>query len=207
MIESTERFIFLGDSYTIGEGVDPKQNFPNQLVKKINNHYHGSIEPTIIAKTGWTTSELLDQINKTTFQAPYLLGTLLIGVNNQYRGLDISTYEKEFIILLNKAISLTNQANAVIVISIPDWGRTPFAKDRDQKKISSEIDQFNAVNKQKTLELGAHYLEITNGNCIRSNASNFLANDGLHPSAEEYKIWSDGLFELIEEKKLLLSKR
>lgn len=203
MITKNESMIFLGDSYTIGEGVATVENFPNQLIKKLNNHYHVSIASTIVAKTGWTTNELLTQIEKTIFQTPYVLGTLLIGVNNQYRGLDIATYEKEFVILLKKAIALTTDANAVIVISIPDWGRTPFAKDRDQKKIGSAIDQFNAVNKRKTLELGSHYIDITTGNRLRSNASNFIASDGLHPSAEEYKFWSDAVFELINDKKLL----
>jgi hypothetical protein len=203
MLANENKIIFLGDSYTIGEGVDLSENFPNQLVKKIKRNAGKIFVPTIIAKTGWTTDELLENIALKNINDAFSLSTLLIGVNNQYRGMDIGIYKKEFEILLQKAISYVSDPSHTFVISIPDWGCTPFAKDRDRNKIKLEIDLYNQINHQITLNYHCNYIEITNGGRIRCNAAKFLADDGLHPSNAEYDIWSDAILASIVGKKLI----
>jgi hypothetical protein len=143
----------LGDSYTIGEGVDEADRYPNQSVMMM--HIKGIFfeKPEIIATTGWTTDELMSAIQKENIKDTFDFVTLLIGVNNQYRGRSLDNYRKEFVELLELAIKFSgDKKNNVIVLSIPDWGVTPFAEGRDRKKIAEEIDHFNAVNKRKKLE-------------------------------------------------------
>jgi len=181
-----EKIIFLGDSYTIGEGVDFNENFPNKLIKKLSRLTNATFTAKIIAKTGWTTGELLAALQNTVTADDFKIATLLIGVNNQYRGLDIEIYKKEFEVLLKRAISFVTNPNSVIVISIPDWGQTPFAKNRDKSKISWEIDQYNSINRSIAAKYQSHYLDITSGYRLRSNAAEFIAGDGLHPSSAEY---------------------
>ena len=196
-------FIFLGDSYTIGESVEVKQNFPYQLIKKIEKASGKKFEPTIIAKTGWTTGELIENIKLKNINDPFEFATLLIGVNNQYRGMDIEIYKKEFEFLLQKAIAYAKDVSHVFVISIPDWGCTPFAKDRDQQKIRQEIDAYNQINRNFASKQACNYIEITSGGRIRCNAAKFLADDGLHPSSAEYDIWSDAILSMLLSKKLI----
>ena len=152
------RYLALGDSYTIGESVDESERWSLQLASMIQTSPQiasqfggtegGGVEVTIIARTGWTTDELWDGIQAQEVNPPYDLVSLLIGVNNQYRGLDIEEYRKSFVFLLNKSIEYVGgDADRVIVLSIPDWGVTPFAGDRDSKKIADEINQYNAVNR------------------------------------------------------------
>ena len=203
-MHTKENIIFLGDSYTIGEDVNPLKNFPNSLVQKLSHLMHQGYNATIIAKTGWTTGELLQELSKHEAARGYKIATLLIGVNNQYRGLDIEIYKKEFEELIKKAIAYTNNPHSVIVISIPDWGHMPFANNKDREKISKEINQYNEINKTIALQHKTQYLEITSGNRSRSIDRNFIANDNLHPSAQEYEIWSDELLTLIINKKLHL---
>ncbi|MEO8399679.1 MAG: GDSL-type esterase/lipase family protein, partial [Ignavibacteriaceae bacterium] len=138
-------YLALGDSYTIGESVDESERFPVQLKEKIREKNLSISDPIIIAKTGWTTDELLNAIIQKSISDTFNIVTLLIGVNNQYRGYDIEKYKEEFVTLLNKAIAFAgNSADKVFVISIPDWGVTPFAEGRDRKKIAKEIDQYNS---------------------------------------------------------------
>lgn len=196
-------FIFLGDSYTIGESVEMNQNFPFQLIKKIERASGKKFEPTIIAKTGWTTGELIENIKLKNINDQFDFATLLIGVNNQYRGMDIEIYKKEFEFLLQKAIAYAKDVSHVFVISIPDWGCTPFAKERDQKKIRQEIDAYNQINKDISSKYTCNYIEITSGGRIRCNAAKFLADDGLHPSSAEYDIWSDAILSMLLSKKLI----
>ena len=197
-----DKIIFLGDSYTIGEGVDVNENFPNKLIKKLSRLTNSTFTANIIAKTGWTTGELLAALENISTADHFKIATLLIGVNNQYRGLDIEIYKKEFEVLLKRAISFVANPNSVIVISIPDWGQTPFAKDRVKSKISSEIDQYNSINRSIAAKYQAHYIDITSGYRLRSNAAEFIAGDGLHPSSVEYEFWTNQLLELIRGKKL-----
>ena len=194
------RYLALGDSYTIGESVDEAERWPNQLASLINTSpqiasqfggIEGGLEVTIIARTGWTTDELWDGIQAQKIDPPYDLVSLLIGVNNQYRGLDIEEYRKSFVFLLNKAIEYAGgDANRVIVLSIPDWGVTPFAGDRDSKKIADEINRFNAINREETEKAGAHYIDITPISREAVNDPSLIAGDGLHPSGKMYTEWS-----------------
>jgi lysophospholipase L1-like esterase len=196
-------FIFLGDSYTICESIEINQNFPFQLIRKIERASGKKFEPTIIAKTGWTTGELIENIKLKNINDQFDFATLLIGVNNQYRGMDIEIYKKEFEFLLQKAIAYAKDVSDVFVISIPDWGCTPFAKDRDQQKIRQEIDAYNQINRNFASKQACNYIEITSGGRIRCNAAKFLADDGLHPSSAEYDIWSDAILSMLLSKKLI----
>ncbi len=188
------RYLALGDSYTIGESVDESERWPMQLATQIESFGEqtedGLIEVTIIARTGWTTSELWEGIQAREITPPYDLVSLLIGVNNQYRGYDINEYREEFTFLLNKAIEYAGgDVNHVIVLSIPDWGVTPFAGSRNSKQIAVEINQFNAVNREETKKAGAHYIDITPISREAINNPALIAGDGLHPSGKMYSEW------------------
>ena len=180
---SHARYLALGDSYTIGESVAPAERFPNQLAAAMSLG-----EPMIIAKTGWTTDELNAAIDAADPKGPFDLVTLLIGVNNQYRGRDAEQYRGEFAALLRRAIGFAGgDAKKVVVISIPDWGVTPFAEGRDRLKIATEIDVYNAINREETARKGARYVDITP--ISRRNDPSLVAGDGLHPSATQYAEW------------------
>ena len=194
------RYLALGDSYTIGESVDEAERWLNQLASLVESSpqiasqvggIEGGVEVTIIARTGWTTDELWDGIQAQKINPPYDLVSLLIGVNNQYRGRDLEEYREQFVLLLNKSIEYAGgDANRVIVLSIPDWGVTPFAGDRDSKKIADEINQYNAVNRAETEKAGAHYIDITPVSREAVNDPSLIAGDGLHPSGKMYAEWA-----------------
>jgi lysophospholipase L1-like esterase len=186
-ITPSPRFLALGDSYTIGESVAVADRFPNQLARTLRSKGIDIADPEIIAKTGWTTDELSSAIDAAKPHGPYSLVTLLIGVNNQYRGRDAAEYRKEFATLLQRAIGFAGgDAKRVVVVSIPDWGVTPFAANRDHAKIAAEIDRFNAINAEETKRAGAKYADITP--ISRKNLT-LVAPDGLHPSAAMYAQW------------------
>jgi len=195
----------LGDSYTIGEQVPLTESFPYQtlqLLRKadlnLDNSNHVFAAPEIIAKTGWTTDELTTAIGQTIFLPQYDIVSLLIGVNNQYRGRSVEEFEKEFEVLLQMAIQFAGGIPAnIYVLSIPDWGKTPFAKDRDVAAIAKEIDVFNDVCKKISGNLKTHFINITNDQRDDSDNPGFIAADGLHPSGKEYKKWAIRLSELI----------
>ena len=191
-------FLALGDSYTIGESVPIYENFPYQSVQLLRKSGISVHAPEIVAKTGWTTDELMAGIDRTTFEKSYDIVTLLIGVNNQYRGKDPSTYEKEFEQLLNKAIAFAGgKKQHVFVLSIPDWGATPFAASRDRIKIGNEIDLFNSINKKSTDAAGIAYISITEGSREATSNASLVAKDGLHPSGLEYGRWAKKLADAI----------
>jgi lysophospholipase L1-like esterase len=191
-------FLALGDSYTIGESIPIYESFPYQTVQLLRNKGISVHAAEIIAKTGWTTDELMAGIDRTTFEKSYDIVTLLIGVNNQYRGKDPSTYEQEFEKLLNKAIAFAGgNKQHVFVISIPDWGATPFAANRDRTKIGKEIDQFNTINRKITENAGIVYLSITEGSREATYNALLVAKDGLHPSGLEYGRWAKKLADAI----------
>jgi len=190
-------YLALGDSYTIGESVPANENFPNQTVTLLCKKGYNFLSPEIIAITGWTTGELQAAIDNHHPKNNYTLVTLLIGVNNQYRGRDISEYEKEFELLLKQAIEFAgNDSNHVIVLSIPDWGVTPFANGRDHLQIAKEIDKFNAINKKISLRYNVHYIDITSWTREAISNLSLIAADGLHPSGKEYKRWAEKITEI-----------
>ena len=191
-------FLALGDSYTIGESVPIYENFPYQTLQLLRKSGIAVQAPEIVAKTGWTTDELMAGIDRTTFEKSYDIVTLLIGVNNQYRGKDPSTYKKEFEQLLNKAIAFAGgNKQHVFVLSIPDWGATPFAASRDRIKIGNEIDLFNSINKKSTDAAGIAYISITEGSREATSNASLVAKDGLHPSGLEYGKWAEKLTDAI----------
>lgn len=183
------RYLALGDSYTIGESVEEAERFPNQLAALLSNE-GVAVDVTIIARTGWTTDELWQGIQAQTVTPPYDLVSLLIGVNNQYRGYDINKYREGFVFLLDKATEYTGgDVKRVIVFSIPDWGVTPFATGRDAAQIAAEIDAFNKVNLEETQKAGAHYVDITPVSRKAATDPSLIAGDGLHPSGSMYAEW------------------
>lgn len=193
-------FLCLGDSYTIGESVPITESFPYQTIKLLRKEGFNFQPPEIIAKTGWTTDELQAAINNHQFLPKYDFVTLLIGVNNQYRGRSVEEYKTEFELLLNQAITFTgNKPDHVIILSIPDWGVTPFADGRDRKKIANEIDMYNHTNKIISEKYKVRYIDITSGTREATNDKTLLAPDGLHPSTKEYTRWAEKLVAIIKE--------
>jgi lysophospholipase L1-like esterase len=185
------RYLALGDSYTIGEGVEEKGRFPEQLALDLSKQGF-DVQTEIIARTGWTTDELWQGIESRELNPPYDLVTLLVGVNNQYRGRNVDEYRLEFEQLLEKAIFLAgSDPSRVIVISIPDWGVTPFARvsGASSALISTQINEFNGVNKELAYEKGASYVDVTGISRQAEGDSTLLAKDGLHPSAIMYAKW------------------
>lgn len=189
-------YLALGDSYTIGESVDRPQIFPNLLVKELEKANIIINTPRLIARTGWTTSELQSAISESGVIQKFNIVTLLIGVNNQYRGGSKDLYRKEFKELLNTALNYADgDKSHVFVVSIPDWGVTPFGKQsgRNQETISRDIDAFNAVNKEETLSIGISYTDITPASRNAAMDLTLVANDGLHPSGKMYDEWARAL--------------
>lgn len=194
-------YLALGDSYTIGEGVNPDENFPNQLVRILQEDH--SIEfqtPEVIAVTGWTTDELKAGITARNPQGPYDLVTLLIGVNNQYRGREVQEYKAEFEALLDQAISFAGgNYKHVIVVSIPDWGHTPFALEKgvDEHKVAAEIAMYNEAKQAVTLSKGVRFLDITGLTRTLAQDTTYLVEDQLHYSDKLYREWAECLAPLV----------
>lgn len=183
-------YLAFGDSYTIGEGVDRLECWPRQLADALRAYGH-SVDVSIIARTGWTTSELAEEIRSVSPQGDFELVSLLIGVNNQYRGLGVEEYRVEFADLLKQAIQFAGgNPKHVIVLSIPDWSVTPFAAGRNRARISVEIDAFNAVNREEAARAGVHYVDVTPITRRAAGDLSMLASDGLHPSGRMYAEWA-----------------
>jgi len=197
----TYSYLALGDSYTIGEKVTTNGSFPYQLAQILKTDSSAIQEPKIIAKTGWTSDELILAIKSTALNPKYDFVTLLIGVNNQYRNYDIETYRKEFKELLQTAINHADgKPQRIFVLSIPDWGVTPFAKNngKSASQIAKEIDAFNLINKQESVLLKANYLDITPISRTAVLNLNLIADDGLHPSAQMYALWVEKLVPMVK---------
>jgi lysophospholipase L1-like esterase len=186
------RFLALGDSYTIGEGVPAEGRWPAQLAARLGGTGVPVEAPQIVATTGWTTDELGAAMDAADFAPPYDLVSLLIGVNNQYRGRELDNYRDEFRGLLARAIRLAGgDPGKVVVVSIPDWGTTPFGQSdrRGPAAIGAAIDAFNAVNRDEALRAGVAWVDVTAAS--RAPGTDQLAEDGLHPSARQYTRWVD----------------
>ena len=185
-----ESYLALGDSYTVGESISKKHTWPKQLVDSLKKRNIFLSEPRIIAKTGWTTDELKKAINDSSLNYPYDWVSLLIGVNNQYRGRDLDEFKLQFESLLFEAIAFSgNRKERVFVVSIPDWGSMPFAKDREPNKIAIEIDNFNQIIYEVCAFENIKFIDITPiSRNIYSNP-NWIAKDSLHPSKEQYSKW------------------
>lgn len=185
-------YLALGDSYTIGESVDPADRYPVQAVRLLNGADHLSCQdPDIIAVTGWTTSNLLDAVSSLKPAAPYQMVSLLIGVNNQYQGRSQAEYHDQFAQLLQKSILLAgNDPSHVLVLSIPDYSVTPFGHTRDTSFIAAQIDSFNGINHSLAAEYKVHYIDITAESRKAASDPSLIAADGLHFSGKEYGRWA-----------------
>lgn len=193
-------YLALGDSYTIGEAVDIEHRFPVQLVNRLNDAGISVKQPEIIAQTGWTTDELKEAISASDLEETYDLVSLLIGVNNQYRGYPISQYKSEFEGLLETAIRFADhKTDRVFVVSIPDYGVTPFAKASDGDKIAREIDAYNNMARQICLQKGVKYFDITPHSRKAATDPSLIAEDDLHPSGKMYKNWVNTCFQWVFE--------
>lgn len=183
-------FLALGDSYTIGEGVPEAARWPVQLAAAVRTGGIALADPRILATTGWTTDELWAAMDAAEPLGRWDLVSLLIGVNNQYRGRSLEEYRGEFARLLERAIALAwGRAGRVLVLSIPDWGVTPFgqASGRDPATIAAELDAFNAANREEAGRRGVAYVDIAP--VSRRLGATEVTEDGLHPSAALYAEW------------------
>ena len=190
-------WLALGDSYTIGQGVNATERFPAQTLDLLKLRSIKTAQLTYIATTGWTSSELDKSISQQNL-AYYDFVTVLIGVNDQFQGIDTSTYSKNFKSILNRAIQATRgESQHVLVLSIPDYSLTPEGNKLDTTKIKREIDLFNTLNKKVAKDFKCQYLDITVlGREAKLNPS-WIAKDGLHPSALAYKKWAEQIYPFI----------
>ena len=186
----TLSFLALGDSYTIGEGAAEFERWPVQLAKALRSRGTDLADPRIIAKTGWTTTELLEAIDASDVTPGWDLVTLLAGVNDQYRGYGAERYRETFSALLDRAAGFAKLPHRLIVLSIPDWGITPFAVGRAGRElIGTEIDQFNGIAAAMAAAKGAGFVDITPLTRLAATDTALLVSDGLHPSGMSYRMW------------------
>jgi len=191
-------YLALGDSYTIGEQVPFAENFPNQSVQLLRKSGFAFYAAEIIAKTGWTTDELSAAIENTLILETYDVVSLLIGVNNQYRDRSASEFKIDFENLLQQAILFAdNTPYRVFVLSIPDWGVTPFAEGRNRKQVAEEIDAYNYICESSAKQWQTNFINITDAQREDGNKAEFIAADGLHPSGKEYGKWAVKLAEAV----------
>ena len=198
-MQKTYSYLALGDSYTIGEQVPLYESFPYQTLQLLRKDGFSFFAPEILAKTGWTTDELLAQMAVHSFLPTYDFVSVLIGVNNQFRGRSAKEFEKDLDTILGKAMHFAGQKPGnIFVLSIPDWGHTPFAIGRDVNKIAGEIDQFNHACATIAGKYQVKYIDITQSQREQAGDEAYLAGDKLHPSGKEYAKWSEKLFEAIK---------
>lgn len=187
------RYLALGDSYTIGEGVAADGRWPAQLARALRAQGIALDEPHIVATTGWSTDELAAALDAAAPLGPWDVVSLQIGVNNQYRGRPVEDYAREFAALLARAVAYAGgRADRVLVLSIPDWGVTPFAfaQGRDRTRIAEELDAYNAAARATCALHGVAFVDVTGVSRALGSAPAMLADDGLHPSAAMYGEWT-----------------
>ncbi|MGZ3838338.1 MAG: SGNH/GDSL hydrolase family protein [Flavisolibacter sp.] len=193
-------YLALGDSYTIGESVLLQKSFPYQTVQLLRKQGHHFAAPEIIARTGWTTDELEEGIKDHKFLGKYDFVSLLIGVNNQYRGRDVMVFKMEFEELLKKSIIMAgNKASRVIVLPIPDYSVTPFAASGNVEKTAKDIEVFNNIINAVSIQYKVHFSDIPTGFKNAKDDPALIATDGLHPSPKEYKKWAQKIAAIMEQ--------
>ncbi|MEZ0607886.1 SGNH/GDSL hydrolase family protein [Fibrella sp. WM1] len=197
---SAKTFLSLGDSYTIGESVAEADRWSVQLARMLRQKGVDLADPDIIARTGWTTAELQDAIQASGNQKTYDVVSLLIGVNNQYRGQATDRYRTEFRQLLQTAIRYANKRpDRVVVLSIPDWGQSPYAEGRDRQQIGQQIDAFNAIARDESQQAGVAFVDITPLSRAAAGDATQFANDGLHYSGKQMKQWAEQAFPIVDK--------
>ncbi|AHM63654.1 lipolytic protein g-d-s-l family [Flammeovirgaceae bacterium 311] len=201
------QYLALGDSYTIGEAVAEQQSWPHQLVNKLREQAIDVAAPKLIATTGWTTGELLAAIEKENPPSAYNLVSLLIGVNNQYRGYHLDLYREDFTRLVQKAIFYARKKpEGVFVLSIPDYGVTPFAAEKQPQQISREVEEYNTIAQGICQRLGVTYYNITENSKRAALEPDLLADDKLHPSGKMYTEWVEQIYPNVVKQIRLLQK-
>ena len=196
---TVQHYLALGDSYTVGEAVTARESWPAQLARALEHRGVAVGDPQIIARTGWTTGDLGQAMDAAALTAQRHLVTLQIGVNNQYRGEARDAYRSEFSALLARAVALADgYAQRVVVVSIPDWGLTPFARqqERDALCIAHDVDAFNAIARAEATRAGAQWCDVT---AISRQYPGLLTADGLHPSGAQYQRWTDAIAPLAQD--------
>jgi len=184
------RFLALGNSYTVGTGVPIEDRWPVQLARRLRQQGLPLPDVRLVAQNGWTTDELMRGTQSAQLSPTFDLVSLQIGVNNQFRGYDLQTYRQEFRQLLETAIGLAaGKSTRVLVLSIPDWGVTPFAMGRDRGQIALESDRFNAVNRDEAEKVRVQHVDVTPLTREKGDQVAFLASDDLHPSGKMYAAW------------------
>ena len=194
--ESPYSFIALGDSYTIGEGVNEDERWPNQFVDVAYENGVDFDQPTIIAETGWKTYDLLNAINQTNFTKKYDYISLLIGVNNQFNSRPIDEFEEDLNKLMDEMKRIKKNDGSIIIISIPDWGYTPFGESSDMSDISEQINLFNSSLRKFATTNGLKYVDVTEISRRGINEPDLITNDNLHPSGIMYLEWAKKIYNI-----------
>ena len=186
------RFLALGDSYTIGEGVGEGDRWPSHLVNRLQRDGFYISDVQLVAQTAWTADELGDAIDEARPKGPFDLVTLMVGVNDQYRSRPVEAFAPEFERLLRRAVGFAGgKAGRVIAISIPDWGATPFAKGRDRSLIGREIDVYNTRSRELAARAKIAWVDVTPASRETLSRPTLVTADGLHPSGEMYACWAE----------------
>ena len=189
------RFLALGDSYTAGALVAANERFPIQLIRLLRAMGVNIQDPHVIAQPGWTSADLIAGIAAANLSNTYDLITLLTGFANQYRGQALDDYRQQLRELIQRAVELAGgDENRILVMSIPDWGQTPYAKNFNRALIAEQIDAYNQINRAEANQAGAHYVDITSKARALSKQPGMLASDELHPSGLQYTAWMDAIF-------------
>ena len=194
--ESPYSFIALGDSYTIGEGVNEDERWPNQFVDVAYENGVDFDQPMIIAETGWKTYDLLNAINQTNFSKKYDYISLLIGVNNQFNSRPIDEFEEDLNKLMDEMKRIKKNDGSIIIISIPDWGYTPFGESSDMSDISEQINLFNSSLRKFASTNGLKYVDVTEISRRGINEPDLITNDNLHPSGTMYLEWAKKIYNI-----------
>ena len=194
--ENLYSFIALGDSYTIGEGVNEDERWPNQFVDVAYENGVDFDQPMIIAETGWKTYDLLNAINQTNFSKKYDYISLLIGVNNQFNSRPIDEFEEDLNKLMDEMKRIKKNDGSIIIISIPDWGYTPFGESSDMSDISEQINLFNSSLRKFASTNGLKYVDVTEISRRGINEPDLITNDNLHPSGTMYLEWAKKIYNI-----------
>ncbi len=184
-------FLALGDSYTVATSEKKVNSWPVQLTQILKKKGVSLNSPEILAKAGWTSTDLIENMEKQQLSNSFGLVGLLIGVNNQYKNKDIDIFKREFPRLLETSIALAkNDPKNVFVLSIPDWSVTPFARFKDKKKIVKELNNYNSIIEEEAKKRGVLFIEITQSSRNAAVNPSLIASDSLHPSKKMYKLWA-----------------
>ena len=194
------RYLAIGDSYTVGEGIETTQIWPSQLKRKLLENRVEEVELTVIAATGYTTREVTQLVNTATFEKPFDIISIQVGVNNQYRGESVAQFGEELEEMFQTIASNYYLKDAKqFVVSIPDWGATPYGSSYDRVQIAIEINQFNGLKRNITEARSAPFINITDISRTDPDAPEFVASDGLHPSELMYSYWVERIFPIVKQ--------